>query len=139
MPPQRNMEQFQQHTEFERGIISLREGGFSYRAIGVRVQRNNFTVMRVWKQWTDEHRPTRKIGSGRWKVTSARNDRHLLRMVVNDRTVSSRQLAAHWFTATGVLMLASSTSSAPWIGCKGAFIHDPPHGKPSTAASAMGS
>ncbi|GFV62718.1 transposable element Tcb2 transposase [Trichonephila clavipes] len=29
-------------------------------------------------------------------------------MVVNDRTVSSRQLAASWSTATGVLMSASS-------------------------------
>ncbi|GFV98605.1 transposable element Tcb2 transposase [Trichonephila clavipes] len=29
-------------------------------------------------------------------------------MVVNDRTASSRQLAARWSTATGVLMSASS-------------------------------
>ncbi|PRD30381.1 UNVERIFIED_CONTAM: Transposable element Tcb2 transposase [Trichonephila clavipes] len=29
-------------------------------------------------------------------------------MAVNDRTASSRQLAAHWSTATGVLMSASS-------------------------------
>ncbi|GFV79588.1 transposable element Tcb2 transposase [Trichonephila clavipes] len=29
-------------------------------------------------------------------------------MVVNDRTASSRQLAAGWSTATGVLMSASS-------------------------------
>ncbi|GFU87103.1 transposable element Tcb2 transposase [Trichonephila clavipes] len=36
----------------------------------------------------------------RWKVTSACDDRHLLRMVVNDRTASSRQLAALWSTAT---------------------------------------
>ncbi|GFU51897.1 uncharacterized protein TNCV_3734061 [Trichonephila clavipes] len=68
-----------------------------------------------------------------------RDDRHLLRMAVNERTASSRQLAARWSTATGVLMLASSTSAAPWIVCKGAFIQDPPHGKPSTAALAMGS
>ncbi|GFX23093.1 transposable element Tcb2 transposase [Trichonephila clavipes] len=38
------------------------------------------------------------------KVTSARNDQHLLRMAVNDHTASSRQLAVHWSTATGVLM-----------------------------------
>ncbi|GFT07004.1 transposable element Tcb2 transposase [Trichonephila clavipes] len=64
--------------------------------------------MRVWKQWTDEHRTTRKIGSGRRKVTSVYDDLHLLRMVVNERTASSRQLAARWSTATGVLMSASS-------------------------------
>ncbi|PRD30897.1 UNVERIFIED_CONTAM: hypothetical protein NCL1_25013 [Trichonephila clavipes] len=69
--------------------------------------------MRVWKQRTDKHRTTRKTGSGQWKVTSARYDRHLLRMAVNDRTASSRQLAARWSTATGVLMSASLTSAAP--------------------------
>ncbi|PRD31868.1 UNVERIFIED_CONTAM: hypothetical protein NCL1_22198 [Trichonephila clavipes] len=97
MPPQRNKEKFQQRTEFKRvRIIVLREGGFSYRAIGARVQRNSFKVMRVWKQWTDNHRTTRKTGSGRRKVTSARDDRHLLRMAVNDREASSRQLAVRW-------------------------------------------
>ncbi|GFX79006.1 retrotransposable element Tf2 protein type 1 [Trichonephila clavipes] len=76
--------------------------------ICARVQRNSSTVMRVWKQWTDEHRTNRKTGSGQRKVTSACNDRHLLHMAVNDRTTSSRQLAARWSTATGILMSASS-------------------------------
>ncbi|GFW61817.1 transposable element Tcb2 transposase [Trichonephila clavipes] len=49
-----------------------------------------------------------KTGSGRRKVTSARNDRHLLRITVNDRTASYRQLAACWSTATGVLISSSS-------------------------------
>ncbi|GFS94062.1 transposable element Tc3 transposase [Trichonephila clavipes] len=53
-----------------------------------------FTVMRVWQQWTDVHRTTRKTGSERRKVTSARDDQHQLRMTVNARTASSRQLAA---------------------------------------------
>ncbi|GFW88701.1 transposable element Tcb2 transposase [Trichonephila clavipes] len=56
----------------------------------------------------NEHRTTRKTGSRRRKVTSAHNDRHLLRMAVSDRTASSRQFAARWSTATGVLMSASS-------------------------------
>ncbi|GFT83926.1 hypothetical protein TNCV_2020081 [Trichonephila clavipes] len=48
MPPRRNKEKFQQLTEFERRrIIGLREGGFSYSAIGARVQRNSSTVMRL--------------------------------------------------------------------------------------------
>ncbi|GFX27210.1 transposable element Tcb2 transposase [Trichonephila clavipes] len=64
--------------------------------------------MRVWKQWTDEHRTTRKTGNGRRKVTSVCNDRHLLGIAVNDRTAFSRQLAARWSTTTGVLMSASS-------------------------------
>ncbi|GFX00201.1 transposable element Tcb2 transposase [Trichonephila clavipes] len=72
--------------------------------VGARVQRNSSTVVRVWKQWTVELRTTRKSGCGRWKVTSVCDDRHLLQLVVNDRTPCSRQLGANLSTATGVLM-----------------------------------
>ncbi|GFU46046.1 transposable element Tcb2 transposase [Trichonephila clavipes] len=68
MHPRRNKEKFQQLTEFVLGrIIGLTEGGFSYHAIGPRVQRNSSTVMQIWKQWTDELRITRKTGSERHK------------------------------------------------------------------------
>ncbi|GFX82100.1 transposable element Tcb2 transposase [Trichonephila clavipes] len=63
--------------------------------------------MRVLKQWTEEHRTTRKTGSGRRKMTLARDDRHLLRMTVEDRTASSRQLTARWSTATGPNLTAN--------------------------------
>ncbi|GFV83736.1 transposable element Tcb2 transposase [Trichonephila clavipes] len=43
--------------------------------------------MQDWKSWTDERRTT---GNGRWKATSARDNRHLLRMMVNDRTAPPR-------------------------------------------------
>ncbi|GFV36940.1 uncharacterized protein TNCV_4545281 [Trichonephila clavipes] len=46
-----------------------------------------------------------KNWSGRKKVTS--DDRHLVCMMVNDRTAASRQLAARWSTATSILMSAS--------------------------------
>ena len=66
--------------EFEpERIIGLREGRFSYLP-AARVQRNSSTVTPVWKQWTDEHRKTRKTGKVQRKVTSARDDRHVLRM-----------------------------------------------------------
>ncbi|GFS51396.1 uncharacterized protein TNCV_548751 [Trichonephila clavipes] len=95
MPPRRNKEKFLQLMEFKRGrIIGLREGAFFYHAVGTCVQRNSSTVMRVSKQWTDEHRTTRKTGSGPRKVASAHDAGPLLRMSVNDRTASSRQLAA---------------------------------------------
>ncbi|GFT75164.1 transposable element Tc1 transposase [Trichonephila clavipes] len=143
MPPRRYKEKFQQRTEFERGrIIDLREGGFSYRTIGARVQRKSSTVRRVWKQWTKEHRTTRKTGSGRWKVTSACDYQHLLRMAVNDRTTSTRHLAARWSTATGVLMSASSIRRRllhRGLRARVPLYRIPPHGKSSTAASAMGS
>ncbi|GFX90766.1 uncharacterized protein TNCV_3165971 [Trichonephila clavipes] len=72
--------------EFKRErSIGLREGGFSYRAIGALMQRNSSTLMRVWKQWTNQNRTTRKTGSGRRNVTSACDNRHLLRMARNDQ------------------------------------------------------
>ncbi|GFX11155.1 transposable element Tcb2 transposase [Trichonephila clavipes] len=64
--------------------------------------------MHVSKQWTDEGRTARKSGSGPRNVTSARDDRHLVRMAQTDRTSSSRQLAAQWSTATGVSLCAPS-------------------------------
>ncbi|GFW00433.1 transposable element Tc1 transposase [Trichonephila clavipes] len=68
MPPRRNKEKYQQLTEFECGrIIGLRNRGISHHAIEARVQRNSSTVMRVWKQWTYDHRTTRKTGSGQRK------------------------------------------------------------------------
>ena len=85
-------------------IIGLREGGFSYHAIAACVQWNSSTVMRVWKQGTDKHRTARKTSSGRRKVTSEHDNRHLLQMTVNDGTASSSELAVHWSPATGVLM-----------------------------------
>ncbi|GFS72714.1 transposable element Tc1 transposase [Trichonephila clavipes] len=97
MAPRQKKDKFQQLTEFEQvRVIGLREGVFSYHVVGACVQWHSSAVMRVWKQWTDEHRTTRKTGRGRRKVTSAYKDRHLHRMAVNDHTVSSRQLTAHW-------------------------------------------
>ncbi|GFX58938.1 transposable element Tc1 transposase [Trichonephila clavipes] len=72
---------FEQISEFERGkIVGLREAGLSYRAVAVRVQRNSTTIMRVSKQWTDEGRKARKSGSGPRNVTSAPDNRRLVRM-----------------------------------------------------------
>ncbi|GFT46151.1 transposable element Tc1 transposase [Trichonephila clavipes] len=64
--------------------------------------------MRVSKQWTDEVRTTRKSMNGPRNVTSAREDRRLVRMAQTDRTAFSRQLAAQWSTETRVSLCASS-------------------------------
>ncbi|GFW56395.1 hypothetical protein TNCV_2089021 [Trichonephila clavipes] len=83
--------------------------------------------------------------SKNWQWTTeddvTRDDRHLLRIAVNDRTVFSRQFGSmlvYCYRCTNVVFVNSSTSVAQWIACKGTFIQDPPHGKPSTAASTMG-
>ncbi|GFX13744.1 transposable element Tcb2 transposase [Trichonephila clavipes] len=109
MPRRRKGAKFEQISEFERGrIFGLRKAGLSYRAVAARAQRNSSTIMRVWKQWTDEGRTALKSGSGPQNVTSARDDRRLVRMAETDRIASSRQLAAQWSTATGVSLCASS-------------------------------
>ena len=96
MNPHRKKDKFRKLTEFERGrIIGLRERQFSYRTTAALVQQISSTAMRVWKKQTHEHRIIQKTGSGRREVTSVGDDRHLFRMVVNNRTASSRQLAAH--------------------------------------------
>ncbi|GFU63523.1 hemicentin-2 [Trichonephila clavipes] len=100
---------FEQISVFERGrIVGLREAGLSYRAVATSVQRNSRTIMHVSKQWTDEGRTARKSVSGPRNVTSAREDRRLVRMAQTDRTAFSRQLAAQWSTATRVSLCASS-------------------------------
>ncbi|GFV70834.1 hypothetical protein TNCV_2818671 [Trichonephila clavipes] len=53
------------------------------------------------------------------------------------QAVGSTLVYCYRFTNVG--FINSLTSAAPWITCKGAFIQDPPHGKPLTAASVMGS
>ena len=116
MPPERKKEKFQQLMEFEqRRIIDLKEGTFFYRAIAARAQRSSSTVMRVWKKCTDEHRKTRKTGSGRRKVTSSLVDRHLFCRAMNDCTAFSRYLEKGWPTATRctIIGFVNSLMSAP--------------------------
>ncbi|PRD36004.1 UNVERIFIED_CONTAM: hypothetical protein NCL1_09928 [Trichonephila clavipes] len=107
MPTRQNKEKFEQITTFERRRII----GLREKddcAIGARVQWNRSTETRVWKQWTTE------------------GD-------VSVRTIDT--CSAWWCTNIG--FVNSSTSAAPWIACKGAFIQDPSLAKPPTAASAQ--
>ncbi|GFT82472.1 transposable element Tcb2 transposase [Trichonephila clavipes] len=78
------------------GKVKFQRTVFHCQSTGARVQRNSSTMMRVWKQWTNEHRTTRKTGNGRRKMTSARDDRHFLRMVWTSLTKGHRQLRLQW-------------------------------------------
>ena len=77
----------------------------------------------------------------RRKVMSTRYDRHLIRMAVNDRTASSKKLAARWSSATSVLIpsLIRRYLLHSGLCAKESFLQNPTHGKSSTAASAVSS
>ncbi|GFU79329.1 hypothetical protein TNCV_2138521 [Trichonephila clavipes] len=61
----------------------------------------------------------------------------------NERSYSFLQavgsMLVYCCRSTNATYVNSSTSAASWIACKGAFIPDPPHGKPLMAATALGS
>ncbi|GFU26618.1 transposable element Tc1 transposase [Trichonephila clavipes] len=81
MPRRRKEAKFDQIPEFERGrIVGLRAAVLSYRAVATCVQRNSSTIIRFSKQWTDKGRAAWKSGRGPGNVTSARDDRRLVRM-----------------------------------------------------------
>ena len=56
--------------------------------------------MHICKKWTEENQARRKPSSRVRNSTTARDDRHLIRMAGTDRTAFSRVLAQRWSTAT---------------------------------------
>ena len=77
-------------------MVGLREAGFSYRDIAARTGHAATTVMRIWNQWREEGLTQRPADTGPRNVTTARDDRHLVRMAVTDRTASSTMLSRRW-------------------------------------------
>ena len=75
-------------------MVGLREAGLSYLDVAARkVQDPTTVVTDVWNQWREEVRTQRRAGTGPRNVTTARDDRHLVRMAVADRTASSAVLS----------------------------------------------
>ncbi|KAG8231150.1 hypothetical protein J437_LFUL011819 [Ladona fulva] len=88
-------------------MIGLREMGFSCRDITVRAGHTATTAMQ---------------GTGPRTLTTAGDDRHLVRTAVTDRTASSTVLAQRWRTSTGVNMSKATVRRRPlwtglWHGC----------------------
>ena len=87
MPRRRESVQYQQVSAFERGrMVGLREVGLSYLDIAARTGQAATAVMRVWNQWREEGFTQRRAGTAPRNVTTARDDRHLVRMTVKDHT-----------------------------------------------------
>ncbi|GFU64989.1 putative RNA-directed DNA polymerase from transposon X-element [Trichonephila clavipes] len=69
--------------------------GLSFRKIGSRVGRNQTTVMRICDRWMQEGTTDRRGRSHPPQCTTSREDRQIERMVVMDRSVTSRTIAQH--------------------------------------------
>lgn len=80
----------------------IREGEFSDCTIVDRTGRNNATFIRLWTQWTQDNRTSRKCRSGRRNVMSANNVTYLIHIIGSDHTSRSGQLTECWRTATAV-------------------------------------
>ncbi|KAJ8873937.1 hypothetical protein PR048_024775, partial [Dryococelus australis] len=105
MPRRCQWAPYQHVSEFERDrMIGLRETDLSHRDISARTGHAATTVMR----WIEEGRTLRREGTGPLNMTTARDDRHVVRMAVTDRTASFTVLARHCSTATGVDLSAST-------------------------------
>ena len=109
IPRRREKAQYQQVSAFERGrMVGLREAGLSYSDIAARTGHAAKTVMRVWNQLREESRTQRRAVTGPRNVTTARDDRRLVRMVVTDGAASTTLLSRRWSTAAGLELSAST-------------------------------
>ena len=89
-------------------MVGLREAGLYYRYNPARTGHAAMTVMHVWNQWREEGRTQRLAGTGPRNVTTARDDRHLVRMDVTDRRFPSTVFSRYWSTATGLDLSVST-------------------------------
>ncbi|GFU95067.1 transposable element Tcb1 transposase [Trichonephila clavipes] len=87
---------FDQVFEFDRGrILAYRGCGLSFRKIGSRVGRNQTTAMRICDHLMQEGKTDRRGRSHSPQCTTSLKDRHIVRMAVTDRSVTSRTVAQH--------------------------------------------
>lgn len=102
MPRVRQRRNYRQLSEFDRGrIVGLREGGFSYREIANRLNRNQSTIMRCYQSWTRDGQERRRRGTGGRRKTNGIQDRRLRLMALRDRFSSTRSIADVWLGNQG--------------------------------------
>ncbi|GFX80764.1 transposable element Tcb2 transposase [Trichonephila clavipes] len=102
MPLRRFRRQYEQLSQFERGrIIVMMEAEWSARRIARQLGHSDCVVRRCWDQWIREMSFTRRLGSGRPRQTSHREDRHIVRNARVQPTASSAAIQAQWCRARG--------------------------------------
>ena len=76
------------------------EAGWTYQRIAAHVGHNVLVVCHCFQQWSVEHSPIHRPGSGWQHSTYAHQDLHIVWAVVATRTASREQIQAH--VASGV-------------------------------------
>ncbi|GFW53181.1 transposable element Tcb2 transposase [Trichonephila clavipes] len=72
----------------------MMEVGWSARRVARQLGRSDCVVRRCWDQWIREMSFTRRLGSGRPRQTSRREDRHIVRNAHVQPTASSATVHA---------------------------------------------
>lgn len=80
-------------SDFQRGqIAALRRENLSYREISRRLGIDHLVVFRVWRRYLQTGTMNRQAGSGRPKVTTAIEDRHIVRSALREPARSARRI-----------------------------------------------
>ncbi|GFU39617.1 HTH_Tnp_Tc3_2 domain-containing protein [Trichonephila clavipes] len=82
-------------SDFDKGrMVAYRYCDLSYHSIASRVGRDPMTVSRILNPWFQDGNTERCAGiSTRSPITNRREDRHVTRMALMDRSVMSRALS----------------------------------------------
>lgn len=83
-------------------IVALSKEGFSSREIANRVGFNQSTVVRLLQKYQRTGDVARKRGRGRKRVTTAAEDRYLIRLCIRNRRASSSDLKRAWQEGSGI-------------------------------------
>ena len=73
-------------------IIALLEEGFSMRYVAQRVDVSVSVVSRAWARYQETGHYARREGSGRPRITTIRQDRHIVRQVLQRQTITARNV-----------------------------------------------
>lgn len=90
-------------SEFEKGrIIGMMEAGLSLSEVSRRTGRGKATIHLWWQRYTTTGRCDRAKGSGRPRISSARDDRYLTMLARRQRFTTGKRYRQQWHNACNV-------------------------------------
>ncbi|GFV02347.1 uncharacterized protein TNCV_855691 [Trichonephila clavipes] len=114
MPLRHFQRLYDQLSQFERRrIIGMMEAGWSARTVARQLGLSDFVVKRCWDQWIRKMSFTRRPCSRRLRLTSRREDRHIVRNAREQLTASSVTIQAQVALSQGVPCVFSNHMKAP--------------------------